>query len=194
MDCILALKGKEYILTASNKAFVRGITVLDDLNDKSKVLNYHNLLLYSGMEGDTLNFSEYLQANVQLYEMKNSVELETKAVANFVRKELADSLRSRRPYGVNLLLAGYDIVSKSVELYFLDNLATFSSVSYACHGYGSYYVLSLLDKYYQQDITLEKGLELLRKCLDEMKTRLPIDFKSFIIKIVDKNGISVIKE
>ncbi|KAG4304906.1 hypothetical protein PORY_001581 [Pneumocystis oryctolagi] len=193
MDCILALKGKEYVLTASNKAFVRGITILDS-NDKSKTLNVHNLLLYSGMEGDTLNFSEYIQANVQLYEMKNNIELETKAVANFIRKELADSLRSQRPYGVNLLLAGYDIVSKSVELYFLDYLATFSTVPYACHGYGSYYVLSLLDKYHQQDITLEKGLELLKMCLNEIEIRLPINYKDFIIKIIDKNGISIVKE
>ncbi|KAG4301284.1 hypothetical protein PCK1_002594 [Pneumocystis canis] len=194
MDCILALKGKEYVLAASNKAFVRGITVLNDLDDKSKNLNFHNLLLYSGRDGDTLNFSEYLQANVQLYEMKNDIELGTKALANFLRKEMADTLRSHSPYGVNLLLAGYDIVLKTVGLYFLDHLATFSPVSYACHGYGSYYVLSLLDKYYQQDITLEEGLKLMRKCLNEIKMRLPIDFKGFIIKMVDKNGIFTIEE
>lgn len=61
MDCILALKGKEYVLTASNKAFVRGITVLNNSDDKSMSLNHHNLLLYSGMEGDVLHFSEYIQ-------------------------------------------------------------------------------------------------------------------------------------
>ncbi|KTW28970.1 hypothetical protein T552_01601 [Pneumocystis carinii B80] len=194
MDCILALKGKEYVLTASNKAFVRGITVLTDSDDKSMCLNLHNLLLYSGREGDVLNFSEYIQANVQLYEMKNDIELNTKAVASFIWKELADSLRSRKPYGVNLLLAGYDIVSGSAQLHFLDYLATFSTVPYACHGYGSYYVLSLLDRYYQQDITLDDGLKLLKMCLDEMKMRLPIDLKGFTIKLVDKNGISIIDD
>ncbi|KAG5439974.1 hypothetical protein PCK2_000666 [Pneumocystis canis] len=133
MDCILAFKGKEYVLTASNKAFVRGITVLNDSDDKSKILNFHNLLLYCGREGDTLNFSEYIQANVRFYEIKNDTELGTKALANFVRKELADTLRSQSPYGVNLLLAGYDIILKTVGLYFLDHLATFSAVPYACH-------------------------------------------------------------
>ena len=40
-----------------------------------------------------------------------------------------------------------------------------------------YYCLSILDKHHHPDIDLEKGLKLLEMCTDELKRRLPIDFK-----------------
>jgi len=49
--------------------------------------------------------------------------------------------------------------------------------------------LSILDKHHHPDIDLEKGLELLRMCTDELKRRLPFDFKGVIVKVVDKEGI-----
>ena len=42
---------------------------------------------------------------------------------------------------------------------------------------GRYYCLSLLDKHHQPDIDLDSGLKILRMCADELKRRLPIDFK-----------------
>ena len=81
--------------SATNKAAVRGITVINQTDDKSRVLNRHNLLLFAGESGDTIQFAEYIQANVQLYGMKNDTELNSDAVAAFTRRELADSLRTR---------------------------------------------------------------------------------------------------
>jgi 20S proteasome alpha/beta subunit len=52
-----------------------------------------------------------------------------------------------------------------------------------------YYCLSLLDKHHQPDIDLERGMELLTLCADELKRRLPIDFKGLIVKVVTKDGI-----
>jgi 20S proteasome subunit beta 4 len=74
---------------------VRGITVLNQTDDKSRTLNRHNLLVFAGDSGDTIHFSEYIQANVQLYGMKNDTELNSDAVAAFTRREMADNLRTR---------------------------------------------------------------------------------------------------
>ena len=74
---------------------MRGITVLNQSDDKSRALNQHNLLLFAGEAGDTVQFAEFIQANVQLYGMKNDVELNSDAVAAFARREMADSLRTR---------------------------------------------------------------------------------------------------
>jgi 20S proteasome subunit beta 4 len=52
-----------------------------------------------------------------------------------------------------------------------------------------YYCLSLLDKHHQPDITLERGMELLKLCSDELKRRLPIDFKGMVVKAVTADGI-----
>ena len=82
-------------ISASNKATVRGVTVLNQTDDKSRILNQHNLLLFAGEAGDTIQFAEYVQANVQLYGMRNETELNSDAVAAFTRKEMAENLRTR---------------------------------------------------------------------------------------------------
>ncbi len=40
-----------------------------------------------------------------------------------------------------------------------------------------YYCLSILDKHHHPDIDFEQGMKILRMCTDELKRRLPIDFK-----------------
>jgi 20S proteasome subunit beta 4 len=74
---------------------VRGVTVLNQTDDKSRALNQHNLLIFAGESGDTIQLAEYIQANVQLYGMKNDTELNSDAVAAFTRREMADNLRTR---------------------------------------------------------------------------------------------------
>jgi 20S proteasome subunit beta 4 len=59
------------------------------------MLNAHNLLLFAGESGDTVQFAEFVQANVQLYGMRNETELNSDAVASFARREMADNLRTR---------------------------------------------------------------------------------------------------
>ncbi|PGH15709.1 hypothetical protein AJ79_02303 [Helicocarpus griseus UAMH5409] len=168
---------------------MRGATILKASDDKTRELNKHTLMAFSGEAGDTVQFAEYIQANSQLYTMRNEAELSPSAVANFVRGELASSLRSRRPYTVNLLLGGVDPITEKPSLYWLDYLAALAQVPYAAHGYAQYYCLSILDKHHHPDITYEQGLKLLEMCTDELKRRLPIDFKGVLVKVVTKDGI-----
>jgi 20S proteasome subunit beta 4 len=88
-----------------------------------------------------VQFAEFIQANVQLYSMRNGMELSPAATANFVRGELASALRSRRPYTVNLLLGGYDKIADKPTLYWIDYLASLAPVPYAAHGYAQYVFL-----------------------------------------------------
>jgi 20S proteasome subunit beta 4 len=189
MEVLLGITGKDFTLIAASKAAMRGATILKVSDDKTRQLNKHTLMAFSGEAGDTVQFAEYIQANAQLYSMRNETDLSPSALANFVRGELASSLRSRKPYNVNLLLGGVDPITHKPSLYWLDYLASLASVPYAAHGYAQYYCLSLLDKHHQPDISLERGMELLRLCADELKRRLPIDFKGLVVKVVTKDGI-----
>ena len=49
---------------------------------------------------------------------------------------------------VNLLMAGYD-EEEGPELYYLDYLASMVKVPFAAHGYGSFFSLSVMDRYYK---------------------------------------------
>ncbi|KAI9046458.1 hypothetical protein LZ554_009207 [Drepanopeziza brunnea f. sp. 'monogermtubi'] len=168
---------------------MRGATVLKASDDKTRELNKHTLMAFSGEAGDTIQFAEYIQANAQLYSMRNSTSLTPTALAHFVRGELASSLRSRKPYNVNLLLGGVDPLTNRPSLYWLDYLASLAPLPYAAHGYAQYYCLSILDKHHHPDIGYDEGIKILRLCTDELKRRLPIDFKGMMVKVVTKDGV-----
>ena len=52
-----------------------------------------------------------------------------------------------------------------------------------------YYCLSILDKHHHPDIDFEQGMKILRLCTDELKRRLPVDFKGMLVKVITKDGI-----
>ena len=102
---------------AASKAAMRGATILKASDDKTRELTKHTLMAFSGEAGDTVQFAEYIQANVALYSMRNDTDLAPGPIASFTRSELARSLRSRKPYMVNLLLGGWDVLGgKDVEV------------------------------------------------------------------------------
>lgn len=135
MEVLLGLTGRDFTIIAASKAAMRGATILKTSDDKTRALNKQTLMAYSGEAGDTVQFAEFIQANIALYTMRNETDLGPSAVANFVRGELAKSLRSRNPYNVNLLLGGVDPITREPSLYWLDYLASCAKVPYAAHGY-----------------------------------------------------------
>jgi 20S proteasome subunit beta 4 len=190
MDIVLGIRVQDGTIIATSKAFTRGISILKDSDDKTRRLNSHNLVAFTGESGDTVQFTEYVQANIQLHTMReNDLELSPKAVASFVRNQLATLIRSRKPYQVNVLLAGYDVKTDTPTLNWIDYLGTQAELPYGAHGYAAFYCSSLLDRHYRKDMKVEEGLELLDACLKELTTRMPIDFKGCYVKVVDKNGI-----
>uniref|UniRef100_A0A4W3HSY3 Proteasome subunit beta n=2 Tax=Callorhinchus milii TaxID=7868 RepID=A0A4W3HSY3_CALMI len=156
--------------------------------DKMFKLSEKILLLCVGEAGDTVQFAEYIQKNVQLYKMRNGYELSPAAAANFTRKNLAEYLRSRTPYHVNMILAGYD-EHDGPALYYMDYLAALAKAPFAAHGYGAFLTLSILDQHYKPDLTREESLELLKKCLKEIQKRFILNLPSFTVRIIDKEGI-----
>ncbi|KAF9897898.1 Proteasome subunit beta type-4 [Lobosporangium transversale] len=193
MDTLFGITGKDFVITAYDSKAVASITLMKIGEDKSRELNSHSIMLFSGEPGDGVHFSEYIERNVKLYGIRNGIELSPKAVASFARRELADSLRSRKPYSVNLLIGGYDVKTNKPSLYWLDHLASSAEVPFAAHGYGAYYCLSLLDRYHREDITEEEGVKLLQKCIQELRSRMILNMPDFVAKVVNKDGIRIVQ-
>ena len=199
MDILLGIKVKDSVILATSKAATRGISVLKADDDKTRELTPHTIMGFTGEAGDTVQFAEYIQANMKLYSTRENHDLSVGSVASFVRLELAKSLRSRRPFQVNVLISGVDITKDTNEksdevviephLYQIDYLGTQVELPYAAHGYAGFYTFSLLDHHYRPDMTLDEGLTLLQLCINELEKRMPIDFKGVFVKVVDKDGI-----
>lgn len=158
--------------------------------DEEKIHKLSNKLLMAvcGEAGDTVQFAEFIAKNIQLFKMRNGYELSPAAAACFTRRNLADYLRSRTPYSVNVLLAGHDDAS-GPELYYIDYLATMAKVPFAAHGYGAFFLMSVLDRYYREDMNEEEAIDVLKKCVSEVQKRFLVNLPAFRVQIVDKNGI-----
>ena len=123
--------------------------------------------------GDTIQFADFVERNMRLYSIRNNIDLRPRAAAAWIRTQIATSLRSRHPYQVNMLLGGYDAPSKSPELYWVDYLGTLVPVPFAA----------------QPDMSLDEALALLKRCINELRTRLVVDVGSFTVRVVDENGV-----
>ncbi|CAL5395433.1 unnamed protein product [Camellia sinensis] len=91
------------------------------------------------------------------------------------------------PYSVNIILAGYD-KETGPSLYYIDYIATLHKVDKAAFGYGSYFSLSMMDRHYRPDMSLDEAIDLVDKCIMEIRSRLVIAPPNFVIKIVDQDG------
>jgi len=189
MECSFALIGKGYVLVASDTSAARSIIKMKSDEDKTKTLSPHLVMTYSGEPGDTVQFAEFVERNLRLQHIRNIHELRPASSAAWIRRSLADSIRSRHPYAVNILLGGYDVATETPKLYWIDYLGTMVEVPFAAHGYGSYFALSLLDRYHNPEAPLEEGVEALKRCIAEVQQRLVLNLGSFKAKVVDKDGV-----
>ncbi|KAG6828665.1 hypothetical protein H0H92_007080 [Tricholoma furcatifolium] len=193
METSFAITGKGYVIVAADTTAARSIVKMKIDEDKIKTLSPHLLMAYSGEPGDTVQFAEYIERNIRLYQIRNLYALRPSAAASWIRRSLAESIRSRKPYVVNLLLGGYDTATSTPHLYWMDYLGTMTEVPFAAHGYGSYFALSLLDRYHDPEATLDEGIATLKRCVAEVAQRLVVSPGKYKVKVVDKDGVREIE-
>ena len=133
---------------------------------------------------------EYIARNIKLNELRNGNVASPWANANFVRRQLAEALRSRNSYNVNMLIGGYAEGGEhpGAQLYFIDYLSAMAKVPFAAHGYGAFFTLSILDKHYKPGMSLEEATDLLKRCVAEVRLRFMAQMPKFAVTVVDKDG------
>jgi len=188
MECLIGIRGKNFVIMASDSIAGRSIVTMKQDYDKTYQLSSRLLMAISGDGGDPVQFAEYISKNIQLYRMRNGYDLSVKEAASFTRHNLADSIRSSTPYMVNLLIGGHDDVD-GASLYYMDYLGSSADVNYGVHGYGSFFTLSVMDRYYKPELTVEEAIALMQKCIDEIATRFIVNMGGFRVKIITAAGV-----
>lgn len=202
MEAVIGIRGLDYVLLASDRRAARSIVVMKSTEVKTRDLSRSVGMAYCGEPGSAVEFAEYVQANTRLYAVRNGYSLTASEAAHYARRLLADALRTRSPYQTNILVGGFGgLEENSVKpeqknaskegprLYTIDHLATLAELPFAAHGYAAYFVLSLMDRHYRPEMTLEEGMALLRMCLAELKTRFIVGLPEFTVQIIKPSGI-----
>ena len=187
MDCVFGIQGKDFILLAGDRASVgNSIIKFQDSDHKIIKLNDNQLMACVGESYDKKNFPKLVKANLELYFFKNGHRLTTDETAAYIRKELAEGIRSS-PHQCNCLVAGYD--NDGPKLYWLDYLGSYAKILKAAHGYGAYFLYGLMDNFYKKDLNLNEGEDIIKKCINELKTRFAINMVDFDVFKITKDGI-----
>ena len=187
MDCVFGIQGKDYILLAGDRASVsNSIIKLQDTDHKIMSLTNSQMIACVGEAYDKKNFSKYIKANMENYYFQNGQRLTTDETAAYIRKELAEGIRSS-PHQCNCLIAGFD--SDGPKLYWLDYLGSYAKLLKAAHGYGAYFLYGLMDNYYKKNLSLKDGEMIIEKCINELKTRFSINMVDFDVFKITKEGI-----
>jgi len=89
MDSLFALKGKDFVIVASETTIMNSIFKLKQNEDKSYKLDDKILLSLSGQIADRINFGHFIARNVQFLKFRNNKSLTVKEAAEYTRHEYA---------------------------------------------------------------------------------------------------------
>lgn len=189
-ETVFGLCGSDWAIVVAD-AHMQSHQIIGIKTDEDKITEVEPKMLFgcNGASADRSTFMEYVEKNLTLYQLRNGVHLSPKAAANWTRNEMADALR-RAPVQVDLIIAGFDQVTKKAELYFLDAYSSMVKVNKAAHSYAGNFVLGLLDKEWKEGLTEKEGLEIVKKAIKEIQLRFSLGrLDRFCIKIVNAAGI-----
>ncbi|VDP72082.1 unnamed protein product [Echinostoma caproni] len=187
MECVIGLRTDNFCIVAADTRASRSICTMK--HDEEKMFKFSTRILAAvcGEAGDTNQFSEFIQQNMQLYEIRNGYELTPFGAANFTRGNLAKALRSQ----VCELLYISHIFCLSL-LY--DLIIYLFQVPFAVHGYGSYMSLSVLDRNYRPNMSVDEAVYLVRQCVQEIQKRFVVNLDRYCVRMVNKDGITVLPD
>ncbi len=74
----------------------------------------------------------------------------------------------------------------------MDYMASLHELNRCAHGYGAHFTLGLLDRFWKPEMTEEEGIEVIRKCIEEIKTRFLVNRSHYTVKLVNSKGVKVI--
>lgn len=81
------------------------------------------------------------------------------------------------------------------RLYWLDEYGSLQQVQYGAHGMGANFLLSILDRQYHNDMTLDDAIALANDCFRELRTRYLINSpQPPCLKYLDANGIHLVQQ
>ena len=65
-------------------------------------------------------------------------------------------------------------------------------MNHGAQGYAQYFVSSIYDKDWRENLTEAEAIQIVEKCIKEIHSRFLIAQPNFIIKKVDKDGVALV--
>ncbi|MES1921446.1 Proteasome subunit beta type-2 [Bonamia ostreae] len=185
MDATFAITGKDFVLFASDSSVRISIKKMKLNQRKTIELDDNKMIAWNGKPSDALNFADFVSRSHFLYTIRNGFPMSVKASAHFIRNELARAVR-KSPVETNIMIGGVDESGSS--LYYLDYMGSINKLNVAAHGYCAFFVTSILDRSWKEDLEREEALEMAKRCVEELGQRFTLSLDNFEFCFVTKDG------
>jgi 20S proteasome alpha/beta subunit len=86
-------------------------------------------------------------------------------------------------------------VNLEPRLFWLDEYGSIQRLSYGAHGFGSNFILSILDRGYRSTLSQAEAIQLIRSCFEQLRIRYVINSpQAPCIKCIDRRGCRLVVE
>jgi len=187
---LLGYRTDKFVVLASDKsAFAFGALRISNNASKEYQLGEKLYMTAIGEAGDADNFGDWAKRNIYLYKLRHNYELSPHAAHHWLRKNIANNLRTEDFWRVDLLLGGYDDVEKKAFLGSVDYLGTgISDQKYLFRGFGGRFSYAILDSLYKPDATVEEAIDIVKTCIKQNNKRFIASLPNFSLIVIDENG------
>ena len=172
---IIGIVCKDGVVMASDRQVTGGHTYVMR-KDEEKVFKINDYLVWAGcgIAGDIQRVPKILSAELKLKELKSHSRPTVKQAAGLLNNMSYTGIRqpSIIPQQAGFLIAGFN-EDGSVELYTIEPAGSVAKVKDydANQGSGMPFVLGLLERQYNEDISVKEGVELAKEALKSSTQR-----------------------
>lgn len=189
---IVGIICKDGVVMGADRRSTAGNIVVNKNAKKIIPINEYLLVSGTGVASDIDMLQKLLRAELKLKHLKSKKQPSVKEAANLVSMVSYKNIRqfSSIPFIAGTLVAGVNTDGTS-EIYTVEPAGTVSKVEDfdANFSSGMPYILGLLERQYDKDISIKDGVKLAEEALKSSTTRDTGSGNGIDIYTVDKNGL-----
>ncbi|MHA1819136.1 MAG: proteasome subunit beta [Promethearchaeota archaeon] len=182
--CSIAIKCKDGVVLGNDNRVIWGYTVTNKSTKKVFALTDNIGITCSGLIGDFQYIVKLMQAQANLYELRENTELSVRAMS----KLIANLLYSKKltPLYVNIAVGGID--NEGSAVYTMDAIGSLMPDDYGVSGSAATMAVSILEAEYKPTITVKEGIKLAEKVIKASIKRDAMSGNGIDILAITKDG------
>lgn len=181
MDNLIGIKTKNFTLIASDMTISSSILSISSDQDKfQKVQNVY--FAYCGDSSKTVDFDQEVKSSLLISNLYKNVNLNCNTVSNFLQNKIYERLR-KDPINANYL-----IMDKN-KLMGIDMYGALFENQFICFGYSRLFLYGLIEDEFNENMSLDQGIELLQKCIDLLNNKFLINYLKYKVYVLEGDEV-----
>ena len=182
------IRGEDFVLLAAETGHRKGpLQYAADGSGAIRRVDAGAVLSCVGHQGEADDLAAFLRESLTAYRLDAGRSCPAKAVAHFLRREIADRRRTDgNTPELRALLGTVD--DEGAALTWVDESGARADLPYGAHGVGAPLVLGLLDEAYSPSLNRDEAVDLARTCLDVLRRRYALAVDAARIVVLDASS------